>query len=487
MHSAADGARLRLEVFVLPGIGEVRAGDDLAAIIAAAAGPAASRLADGDILAVTSKIVSKAEGRQMAATDREQAIADETVRVVATRAHPGGVTRIVENRQGLVMAAAGVDASNVEHGTVLLLPVDPDASARALCTALRAATGLHLGVLITDTVGRPWRDGQTDIAIGAAGVAVLDDLRGTADAHGRRLDVTVAAVADEIAGATDLIKGKTSGNPVAVLRGLGHLVGAIDAGDRGARRLLRDSANDMFRVGSAEAYAEGYAAGLAAGAAGAGTASESGGAVAFVAPMDPGADGAPANDDEVGTTRAADDMSVSADLPKSAPSALRKRDFAATRGIPGDDLLGSPPSALPRGHIAATRGTPAAGDGAPGSELQVAAPVERPNGPEVSSRERAAAELPVGVPSERPNGPEVASHEMQSGELPVAAAPGPGKGPEVAFHEMQSGELPVAAPVERPNGPEVSSREVPVAELSVEATSLRANGPEVTSRGTATA
>ncbi|TFB98040.1 coenzyme F420-0:L-glutamate ligase [Cryobacterium adonitolivorans] len=266
MHNAADGARHRLEVFVLPGIGEVRAGDDLAAIIAAAAGPAASRLADGDILAVTSKIVSKAEGRQVAASDREQAIADETVRVVATRAHPGGVTRIVENRQGLVMAAAGVDASNVEHGTVLLLPVDPDASARSLCAALRAATGLHLGVLITDTVGRPWRDGQTDIAIGAAGVAVLDDLRGTADAHGRRLDVTVAAVADEIAGATDLIKGKTSGNPVAVLRGLGHLVGAIDAGDRGARRLLRDSANDMFRVGSAEAYAEGYTAGLAAAA-----------------------------------------------------------------------------------------------------------------------------------------------------------------------------------------------------------------------------
>jgi coenzyme F420-0:L-glutamate ligase/coenzyme F420-1:gamma-L-glutamate ligase len=263
-----NGASARLELFVLPGIGEIRAGDDLAAIILtaiarSAAAPEASRLADGDILAMTSKIVSKAEGRQVAAADREQAIADETVRVVATRAFPGGVTRIVENRQGLVMAAAGVDASNVEHGTVLLLPIDPDASARALCDALRAGTGLRLGVLITDTVGRPWREGQTDIAIGAAGVAVLDDLRGSTDTSGRRLDVTVAAVADEIAGAADLVKGKTSGNPVAVVRGLGRLVVGMADAD-GAAALLRPTGNDMFRLGTAEATAAGYAAGLAA-------------------------------------------------------------------------------------------------------------------------------------------------------------------------------------------------------------------------------
>ena len=263
-----------MSVFVLEGIGEVVAGDDLAALIAGAAG---ARLEHGDILAVTSKIVSKAEGRQVAAADREQAITDETVRVVATRAFPGGVTRIVENRQGLVLAAAGVDASNTPDGTVLLLPVDPDASARALCLALRTSTGLRLGVIITDTAGRPWREGQTDIAIGAAGVSVLVDLRGTDDAFGRRLDVTVAAVADEIAGAADLVKGKTSGNPVAVLRGLGRLVGEpgeVDA--RGATRLLRPSENDMFRLGSAEAHAEGfadgYAAGLAAAAAVAGAA-----------------------------------------------------------------------------------------------------------------------------------------------------------------------------------------------------------------------
>ena len=255
-----------LSVFVLEGIGEIVAGDDLAVIIAETYG---SLLVDGDILAVTSKIVSKAEGRQVAAADREQAITDETVRVVATREHPGGVTRIVENRQGLVLAAAGVDGSNTPDGIVLLLPADPDASALSLCAALRERTGLRLGVLVTDTAGRPWREGQTDIAIGAAGLAVLDDLRGTTDASGRRLDATVAAVADEIAGAADLVKGKTSGNPVAVVRGLGRLVGDLDAEPdaRGASLLQRASESDMFRLGTAEAHAEGFAAGFAAGRA----------------------------------------------------------------------------------------------------------------------------------------------------------------------------------------------------------------------------
>ena len=251
-----------LKVFTLGGFGEIVAGDNLGALICEAA---QSRLIDGDIVVVTSKIVSKAEGRVARAVDREQAITDETVRVVAARAPPGGVTRIVENRQGLVMAAAGVDTSNAPEGVVLLLPVDPDASARAICTALRERTGLRLGVLVTDTAGRPWREGQTDIAIGAAGLAVLDDLRGTADASGRRLDVTVAAVADEIAGAADLVKGKTSGNPVAVVRGLGRLVAELDA--VGARALQRPSATDMFRLGTAEATAEGYTAGFAAGRA----------------------------------------------------------------------------------------------------------------------------------------------------------------------------------------------------------------------------
>jgi coenzyme F420-0:L-glutamate ligase/coenzyme F420-1:gamma-L-glutamate ligase len=258
------------EVFVLEGIGEVTAGDDLAEVIVQAATDASGSvgLRDGDILAVTSKIVSKAEGRVVHAADREQAIAAETVRVVATKQHPGGITRIVENRQGLVMAAAGVDASNAPDGTVLLLPVDPDASARALRESVRARTGLRVGVLITDTAGRAWREGQTDIAIGAAGVAVLDDLRGTADSFGRRLDATIAAVGDEIAGAAELVKGKTSGNPVAVVRGLGHLLAEEFGGDAaGARLLQRPSEADMFRLGSAEAHAEGYAAGYAAGLA----------------------------------------------------------------------------------------------------------------------------------------------------------------------------------------------------------------------------
>jgi len=248
---------MMLTVFAVGGLPEFLAGDDLAAVIGDAV---AGVLENGDILAVTSKIVSKAEGRSIAATDREQAITDQTVRVVATREHPGGVTRIVENRLGMVLAAAGVDSSNTPEGTVLLLPEDPDASARALCGALRDRFGLRLGVIITDTLGRPWRQGQTDVAIGAAGIHPLDDLRGTTDAGGRRLDVTVAATADEIAGAADLIKGKASGLPVAIVRGLGHVVGDLTL--PGASTIIRPASEDMFRLGTSEAWSEGYQAGL---------------------------------------------------------------------------------------------------------------------------------------------------------------------------------------------------------------------------------
>ncbi|GIG26231.1 coenzyme F420-0:L-glutamate ligase [Cellulomonas denverensis] len=240
------------------GIGEVVPGDDLAALIA---GALDRPLIDGDILVVTSKIVSKAEGRIVAATDREDAITAETVRVVATREHPGGVTRIVENRLGLVMAAAGVDASNTAEGTVLLLPVDPDATARRLRAALSARLGVRIGVLITDTAGRTWRQGQTDLTIGAAGVRVLDDLRGSTDTHGRTLEVSMAALADEIAAAADLVKGKATGRPVAVVRGLGHAV--TDDDGPGARVLVRTGPEDMFREGTAEAYRRGWADGAA--------------------------------------------------------------------------------------------------------------------------------------------------------------------------------------------------------------------------------
>lgn len=242
-----------LTAWTISGIPEIVAGDDLPSIIAEAAGP----LDDGDIVVVTSKIVSKAEGRQVRAADREDAITAETVRVVATRqhAHGNGVTRIVENRLGLVLAAAGVDSSNTPDGTVLLLPLDPDASARAICTALRLKNGVRVGVVISDTLGRAWRLGQTDIAIGAAGLKVLDDLRGTTDSQGRRLDATIVAVADELAGAADLVKGKASGLPVAVIRGQGRLVGDLD--EPGARAIVRPTGDDMFRLGADEAYRDG--------------------------------------------------------------------------------------------------------------------------------------------------------------------------------------------------------------------------------------
>ncbi|MET1052402.1 MAG: coenzyme F420-0:L-glutamate ligase [Mycetocola sp.] len=247
-----------LSIWAPDGIPEIEAGTDLTRVVADAVG---TDLRDGDILLITSKIVSKAEGRRVDALDREQAITDETVRVVASREHPNGVTRIVENRLGLVMAAAGVDSSNTPDGTVLLLPVDPDASARALRSGLRSLLGVAVGVVITDTVGRPWRDGQTDIAIGAAGIRVVDDLRGQTDASGRPLTVTITAVADELAGAADLVKGKSFGRPVAVVRGLPHLL--TDEDGPGARALVRDAEKDMFRLGSDEAFAAGFAAGTA--------------------------------------------------------------------------------------------------------------------------------------------------------------------------------------------------------------------------------
>ena len=151
-------------VEALEGIPEIVAGDDLATIIGDAIERSSSGLQPGDILAITSKIVSKAEGRTVRAPAREDAIAAETVRVVATRTHPGGLTRIVENRLGLVLAAAGVDSSNTPYGTVLLLPRDPDASAVLLAQALRDRFDAAVGVVITDTLGRPWRVGQTDAA-----------------------------------------------------------------------------------------------------------------------------------------------------------------------------------------------------------------------------------------------------------------------------------------------------------------------------------
>lgn len=263
-----------VSIFAVDGLPEIHPGDDLAARLCDALD---GILIEGDILVVTSKIVSKAEGRLIEARDREAAITAETRRLVASRTGAHGTTRIVETHLGLVMAAAGVDASNVPDGTIALLPVDPDASARAIATALRARLGLAVGVILSDTFGRPWRDGQTDVAIGAAGLHVVDDLRGSTDTQGRTLEVTVPAIADELASAADLVKGKATGRPVAVVRGLGRFVTGLDA--VGATRLIRVAELDMFRLGSdeadrqgyergrAEAYDEGYAAGFAEGLA----------------------------------------------------------------------------------------------------------------------------------------------------------------------------------------------------------------------------
>ena len=233
---------------VLPvtGLPEVRPGDDVAALVAGAVA-----LQDGDVVVVTSKLVSKAEGRLLPVppgADREQvrlaAVDAETVRVVARR----GTTTIAQDRNGLVLAAAGVDASNVRPDEVALLPLDPDASARGLRDRLAALTGARVAVVVSDTMGRAWRVGQVDQAIGAAGLAPVRDSRGTVDTHGHVLEVTEIAVADELAAAAELVKGKAEGVPVAVVRGLD-----LPDDGRGAAALVRPAAQDWFSLGTAEA------------------------------------------------------------------------------------------------------------------------------------------------------------------------------------------------------------------------------------------
>ena len=244
-----------ISIFVPAGIGEVVAGTDLAtAIVTATAANSLGPLRDGDIVVVTSKIISKAEGRIQPASQRAELITSESRRTVARR----GDTRIVRTHGGLTMAAAGVDASNVSAESILLLPHDPDASAAGLREQLVAATGLRLGVIISDTAGRPWRMGQTDYAIGVSGVQVVQNYVGARDTYGNELQVTAMAVADELAAAADLVKGKLRGRPVAVVRGLGGLVSGTDSS---ARELLRDPGRDMFSFGSQEAV---LAAALAA-------------------------------------------------------------------------------------------------------------------------------------------------------------------------------------------------------------------------------
>lgn len=245
--SVEHGSAAPVEILPVSGLPEFRPGDDLAAALA----DAAPWLRDGDIVVVTSKVMSKCEGRIVPAPAdpeerdalRRSLIDAEAVRVLARK----GRTLITANRNGIVQAAAGVDGSNVGTTELALLPVHPDASAAALRTALQQRLGVTVAVVVTDTMGRAWRNGQTDAAIGSSGLPVLYGYAGAVDTHGNELLVTEVAVADEIAAAADLVKGKLTAVPVAVVRGL-------DLADDGstAARLLRGGEDDLFWLGTAE-------------------------------------------------------------------------------------------------------------------------------------------------------------------------------------------------------------------------------------------
>jgi coenzyme F420-0:L-glutamate ligase/coenzyme F420-1:gamma-L-glutamate ligase len=235
----------RLEIWGVEGIGEIRPGDQLGDIVVAAcSAPPNGPLLDGDVLVVTQKIVSKAEGRLVAidADDplsHKQLVEDEAVRIVRRR----GDLIITETRHGFICANSGVDLSNVQRGEAALLPLDSDRSARRIVDIVRARLGVTVAVVVSDTFGRVWRKGLTDVAIGVAGIAGVVDLRGTADALGRTMQVTEVAVADEIAGAAELVMGKSTGIPVAVLRGIDREWLRASS----VAELIRPANEDLFR------------------------------------------------------------------------------------------------------------------------------------------------------------------------------------------------------------------------------------------------
>ena len=246
---------MTLQILPVDGIPDIADGDDLAATIHGAA----PWLQDGDVVVVTSKIVSKSEGQvavlpSVPGPERDAAksevLAAETARVVAVR----GTTRIVATHHGFVMAAGGIDESNIDPGHVVLLPKDPDASARAIRADLRERFGKDVVVIISDTMGRPWRAGLTDVALGLAGMPPLRDYRGEFDGYGHELSITQMSHIDELCGAAELVKGKADKIPVAVIRGLG-IVGTPDG--PGARSLVRPAETDMFALGTDEARADG--------------------------------------------------------------------------------------------------------------------------------------------------------------------------------------------------------------------------------------
>ncbi len=239
---------MTIELIPLGGIPEVEPGDDLASLL-----EPSLRLhgaSEGDVVAITQKVVSKAEGRIVPGDDRASWVARESVAVVARR----GDLLITRTRHGLVCANAGVDASNVAPGFLTLLPEDPDASAERLQKELVARLGLaRLGVVVTDTFGRPWREGVVDVAIGCAGIPAVLDLRGTADDHGTVLETTIVALADAVAAASGLVMTKTARVPAALVRGLDRAIG--DAPSGAARDLVRAPADDLFRESVAVALA----------------------------------------------------------------------------------------------------------------------------------------------------------------------------------------------------------------------------------------
>ncbi|HYU59713.1 MAG TPA: coenzyme F420-0:L-glutamate ligase [Solirubrobacterales bacterium] len=247
---------MSVEIAPIEGLPEIRSGDSLGELIAAGA-----QIVDGDVVVISQKAVSKAEGRvrrlgEVAASDRArklgaelgkdpalvELILEESTSII--RAERGVL--IVETRSGWICANAGIDASNVPgDDAVVLLPVDPDASARRIRAEIRKATHRAPAVVVSDSFGRPWRLGQTDVAIGCAGLTPLEDWRGRSDREGRELAATVTALADEIAAAADVVRGKDAGIPAALVRGLAHLVGADDG--PGAAALRRSAADDLFR------------------------------------------------------------------------------------------------------------------------------------------------------------------------------------------------------------------------------------------------
>lgn len=239
---------MTVEILAVEGLPEVQPGDDLVELLAAPLRALGAR--DGDVVAVTQKIVSKAEGRLVAADERPTWIERESTEVVARR----GDLVIARTRHGFVCANAGVDASNVPAGVLSLLPEDPDASAERLRRGLEAGLGLSpVGVVVTDTFGRPWREGVVDVAIGCAGLAPLVDLRGTADDRGRRLEATVVALADAVAAASGLVMTKIARIPAALVRGVELTPGGAPPGR--ARALVRPAEEDLFLTSAHQAVA----------------------------------------------------------------------------------------------------------------------------------------------------------------------------------------------------------------------------------------